>query len=97
LKTYTKTREFRVPLKTVVPVAVSILIAVGGVYYGWAQTQANSNVLLMAEKVHQLETEQSDQNGLITANTFAISDLKSSISSIGQKADMIYDIVRAEK
>ena len=93
----TKKREIKVNLRVLVPIVASLLLAVLGVYYGWAQSQANQNTVLLSEKVHELETEQGQQDSLITSNTFSITDMKTAIATIKEKVDMIYDIVKDGK
>lgn len=69
-----------VPMWAAITIIVSLLIAMGGVYYGWANKLAQSDLVDVRANIRSLENNLSASNNIDVAQTSAIVDIKTEVT-----------------
>ena len=69
-----------VPLWAVIVVLISILLAMGGVYYGWANKLSQAELNDVRINIQQLDNEMQETHELDFSQTAAISDIRTDVT-----------------
>lgn len=83
-----------IPLWAAVTVIVSLLIAGGSIYYGWAQAIANADHKIILQKQQQDENEIGRLEEITVSNTHAIADIGNAMTKLTTQVQDFVAVVR---
>jgi hypothetical protein len=85
--------DARVSVWTAVTVVLSILLAVGGVAYGWVQKSADTQHVILGEKIAIVERQQTDDEVMLTQAMKKVADLNATVEAVQLQTQYIPKIL----
>lgn len=65
---------------------IGIIVGGGGVFYGWAQSEANADHKVIIQREQMNEDAIVKDEAIIASNTFSISDMKTDMAAIKESS-----------